>query len=195
MNPLKDISVAVLAAGKSIRFGSRKELALWRGKPLIHWATGLAEKLSNTVLFIGPEEINPSDSIPSYSDLFPGNGPLGGIQAALHYSAAEYTAILPVDMPLMIPEVYHILRRHCHPLHPAAAVSDTGLEPLISIWPRSSLAYITEQLKKGKNGPIPVLDALNARRVPVYEMLKPYNPDIFININTRDQLEKIRGSL
>lgn len=37
------ISVCVLAAGKSLRFGASKPIAEWRGKPLLHYALAAAD--------------------------------------------------------------------------------------------------------------------------------------------------------
>ncbi len=47
----------VLAAGMSKRFGANKLLALWRGKPLIHWVVqaALASRLERVVVVLGYE--------------------------------------------------------------------------------------------------------------------------------------------
>ena len=185
-----NIAVAILAGGESRRFGSRKEQALWQGKRLIDWTIQLAEALSQEIIFIGAEALNPHPSrIPCYSDRFPGNGPLGGIEAALHHSPAPWIATLPCDMPMMSAEVYALLAAERQAGRPIVAVSHSGLEPLICLWPKTTLPYITSQLEKGKNGPIPVLDALQAIRIPMQERMANYHPHYFLNINTRHDLQ------
>ena len=90
---------AVLAGGRSTRFGSDKALALLDGKPLIEHAIDALAAQVDAVIVCGREGGIPDRPAP---DL----GPLGGINAALHAALAQgFDAVLtcPCDLPLLPP--------------------------------------------------------------------------------------------
>ena len=89
---------AVMAGGRSSRFGADKSVAIWEGKALIaHAATALACQVDGLVIcgrsWGGLVCLEDSPA--------PGLGPLAAINAALHYAVAnEFTAVIsvPVDV-------------------------------------------------------------------------------------------------
>lgn len=88
---------AVLAGGRSTRFGSDKALATIGGRRLIdRTAAALADQVDRVV--ICGREWPPYCCLPDRPA--PGLGPLGGLAAALHFAAAnDFEAVLslPVD--------------------------------------------------------------------------------------------------
>lgn len=83
---------AVLAGGRSSRFGSDKALAELRGKPLLTHAAEALARQCGRVIVCGrdwPGLISIADR--PEADL----GPLGGLNAALHYASANgFDAVL-----------------------------------------------------------------------------------------------------
>ena len=74
---------AIIAGGKATRFGSDKAAAMLNGRPLIeHVADGLRSQVDKLIVCgrAWPE----MDWIDDYP--FPDMGPLGGLNAALHYA-------------------------------------------------------------------------------------------------------------
>ena len=190
MNKFDDIACAILAGGQSQRFGAQKTKAFLGKKTLLEIAIDLARQLTDSILVIGEVE---SDRMTKYitihADIMPGSGPLGGIHSALAFSRTSYTAILPCDMPRMIPEAYNALASHRSLNRPVVAFSHTGLEPLISIWPKTAVAAIEHRLSTGHTSPIEALYELDCVEVHLPRVLIPYDPSIFLNINTRRDLE------
>lgn len=114
---------AVLAGGRSTRFGSDKALALLDGKPLIEHAIAAVGAQAETVIVCGREW---DDWVPDRPA--PDLGPLGGINAALHCAAERgYDAVLsiPCDMPVLPPGLAARLR-------PGGHVADV---PVVGFWP------------------------------------------------------------
>ncbi|MBN2417518.1 molybdenum cofactor guanylyltransferase [bacterium] len=184
-----DITMAVLSGGRSRRFGSPKQLHDWNGCTLLERALLLASSLSDRVMIIGGSAYTGNHApVPVYDDIYAGNGPLGGIHTALVRSRSPWVATLPCDMPMMNAAVYRLLAARRHADAPVVAITETALEPLICIWPKSSEPFLGERLKKGLSGPIPVLDLLGARRIAVHRECPSYDPAWFTNINTRSQL-------
>ncbi len=88
----------VLAGGKSSRMGRDKALLELGGKPLaLHAVTKLGRVCSDVYILSANREL--AAYAPLVSDLHPGCGPIGGIEAALEHSQYEWNLFLPVDMP------------------------------------------------------------------------------------------------
>lgn len=192
MDQFEDITVAILAGGKSRRFGTEKAMASFGKQTLMDIAIDLARKLAVHIFVIGDMKAHrlPGD-IALHADKMPGNGPLGGIHSALDHAITPYVFLLPCDMPLMIQDVYLELASHRGENRPIVAVSHSGLEPLVSLWPRDALPTIERRLLAGRTSPIEILDELHALKVRMPEALDSYHPDIFHNINTRRHLKLI----
>lgn len=125
---------AVLAGGRSTRFGSDKALALLDGKPLIEHAIDALAAQADAVIVCGREGGIPDRPAP---DL----GPLGGINAALHAAAEQqFDAVLtcPCDLPLLPPGLGGLL----------AGGGYVEAMPVIGLWPAALApvldAYLAE---------------------------------------------------
>ncbi len=189
MKSLTDMTVAILAGGQSRRFGTQKTAARLGGCSLLEHALSVARRLSDRIVIIGSiDETILTDNIPIFPDILPGNGPLCGIHTALAKAVTPWVAILPCDMPQMCPDIYRILASHRTDTDPVAAVSHTGLEPLVSLWSRSVEPFLRKMLERGQTSPITALDGLRAIRINIPEIMQTYDPAFFLNINTRQDL-------
>ena len=86
---------AVLAGGRSSRFGSDKAVALWEGQRLLDRSRALLEPWCDEVVIVGRE-----GGVPDLPH--PGLGPLGGIAGALDHGASHgFRCVLTIscDMP------------------------------------------------------------------------------------------------
>ncbi|ABQ67834.1 molybdenum cofactor guanylyltransferase [Rhizorhabdus wittichii RW1] len=92
---------ALIAGGRSSRFGSDKALARWRGRPLIDHAADALRPHVATLVVCGREH----GGLTMLADRpAPDMGPLGGIDAALHHARANgFDAVLTIgcDTPLL----------------------------------------------------------------------------------------------
>lgn len=153
----------------------------------------LAQRLSRRILVIsGDNSYRFPPGIKVYPDLLPERGPLGGIHTALFYSATPYLATLPCDMPLLNVRVYQVLNQYLKAGRPVVAVSEKGWEPLVAIWPREAMPIVEAYLLSGQLSLRKVLQALEVVEVPMARYLTPYDPDIFFNINTKNDLKKLQ---
>lgn len=127
IDPARRILGAVLAGGRSSRFGSDKALALLDGKPLIDHAIAAITPHVQEVVICGRER-------PGFACIVDrpaaGQGPLGGINAVLHHARDHgFHAVLTIgcDMPCFPPAAASAL------LIQRAAVLDG--HHLIGLWP------------------------------------------------------------
>ena len=97
---LSDVSVFILAGGKSTRMGTDKAFALLDGRTLLARMLDVARSLTPEVAIVG-DSAKFAAFAPVVEDVFPGCGPLGGIHAALRASRTELNVILAVDVPFV----------------------------------------------------------------------------------------------
>ncbi len=97
------VAGAILVGGKSLRFGSNKALFLING-------IAMGRKIADTVRSSGIEDVivvGGSSDIADLigcsfvADLYPDEGPLGGLITAMRAVTAEILCVLPCDVPLL----------------------------------------------------------------------------------------------
>jgi molybdopterin-guanine dinucleotide biosynthesis protein A len=192
-NRNNDITTALIVGGKSRRFGTLKQLAIWDQQSLLDHSLHLARQLTNSIIAItGPHTFDLPDDIPQYNDLVKDKGPMGGILTALQYCRTSWCIMIPCDMPLLNVEIYHALIEALPSNVPIVAQSHRGVEPLVSIWPKSLLTDVKQAIQQNKLKLYLLINELNARIIPLEKKIKTYNPLFFSNINTKDDLEKLR---
>lgn len=192
MRKKHDLTSAIIAGGLSTRFGEPKAQAVFTGRTLLQHAIILGYQVSNKLIIIdGKNQQENRPEIPVYCDIIPGCGPLGGIYTALHHAQTPYIATIPCDMPRLIPEIYEVLYEHRQKNIPVVAVSNQGIEPIISIWPKKSLAVIQDQLLNHKLSLRKSLAKLRAKYINISEYIDSYHPEIFLNINYKEDLDEL----
>ena len=130
MQMRNELTAAVLAGGKSIRFGSSKLEAVFRGRRLIDTAIDTACEISSNIMIIADfANLKTQKPVSIYSDVYKNKGPLAGIHSALQHAPDSAVAVLPADMPFLTAEVYRYLLQFFTNERPVAAESDKGLEP------------------------------------------------------------------
>jgi molybdopterin-guanine dinucleotide biosynthesis protein A len=102
----------LLVGGRSRRFGSPKELALYDGETLRDRAWRLLDGACDERIAVGPGDD-------------PGTGPVAAIAAGLRRATNEVAVVIPVDMPLLTVDALHALADACR----EAAVAQHGPLP------------------------------------------------------------------
>lgn len=187
----KNITAAILTGGKSSRFGSPKELVKFNENRLIDISIKTAKKLTSEIIILSKKEfLFLSETLPIYSDLIPGCGPLGGIYTALHFSQNNWIATIPCDMPLLDPEIFHYLFSKRQNKLPLLAKSEYGFEPLVSIWNKDCLEKIKRKIQNVEFSVQNCLKEMNAVEVDVTRRPN-YKKEWFFNINCKKDLRRL----
>ncbi|KQM18019.1 hypothetical protein ASE73_08110 [Sphingomonas sp. Leaf24] len=119
---------AIIAGGRSSRFGSDKALAAIDGRALIDHVADAVEPQVDALIVVGRTHEG-LEAVPDRPA--PDLGPLGGIAAALHHACAEgFTHVLTV--PCDTPFVPGDLRAQLSAAGPAAYLPDL---PVVGLWP------------------------------------------------------------
>jgi len=188
-----------LAGGRSVRFGGEKAAAILGGRPLLTWATRrLAATCAAVAVSARPgsqaEALAQAAGLPVLHDA-PGDadGPLSGIKAGLIWAAqngATRLAVSPCDAPFLPDDLFARLVGALGPEGGALAVTQSGRQPLCSIWPVDALPLLTRSLAGGAHPPTwAVLEALGAVEV------RFASADAFANINLYEDLTAAEARL
>ena len=166
---------AVLAGGRSSRFGSDKALAELGGRSLLEIAVEALSRWCDTVVVVGREEA-PAPTIPDRPR--PGMGPLGGIAAALRLARQDgFAEVLSVgvDSPGLPLDLVERLK-------PAPAyLAD---QPVIGLWPAQADAAVMAILEgDGRHSLRAFAEATGARPVRL--------PHESTNINSLEDLSRL----
>ncbi|MGK2911770.1 MAG: molybdenum cofactor guanylyltransferase [Sphingobium sp.] len=171
---------AVLAGGQARRFGSDKAVAQLDGQSLMAHAINALAAQTHQVIVCGrawPDGIAVPDR--PHPDL----GPLGGLNAALHFALAQgFDAVLTVgcDTPLLPPDLVQRLTTDTGP-----AVLDRM--PIIGYWPASLAEELDAHLQTSSDRSIRKWARMTGARYVTLDI------DI-ANINTPADLDALKAS-
>jgi molybdopterin-guanine dinucleotide biosynthesis protein A len=145
----------VLAGGASSRFGSDKALARLGGETVLSRMCTLIESVAGSVSVVAAAGRYPDLRAVTVPDRWPGEGPLGGIIAALHATAeangGEWNLIVSCDMPFLTSEwlSYVVERALASDAEAIVPRSEHGLEPLCACWRSSATAKLQDAFDEG----------------------------------------------
>ena len=191
---LPNLTVAILAGGKSSRMGTDKSFVRVLGRPLI-------EDVLAHVAGIGAEIIivtnRPEDyrylGLPLFTDVLPDKGALGGIYTALHSSSQPHTLCVACDMPFVVRPLLDYLISLIPEGDAIIPRLNGEAEPFRAIYAQVCLAPIRAALDAGKMRVISFFPDVRVRFVdePEIDRFDPQHLSFF-NVNTPDDLEQAR---
>jgi aminoglycoside 6-adenylyltransferase len=158
----------LLLGGASVRFGSPKALAHFRGELLAVRAHRVLAEVCDEVLVVGKEADALDLPFDVVDDGVEERAPAYGVVAGLRASTHETCVVLPVDCPRVTPD---LLRE----LLAAAAVPQTG--PLPGVYSKAMLPELEERVAYGELS----LRGVNATTAELDE-------ELLQNVNTRADL-------
>ena len=170
----------VLVGGRSSRMGTDKALLTIHGEALAARIAREVAAAAGAVALVGDPVRYASLGFPVIPDLFPGEGPLGGIAAALSHTHADWNLVVACDMPELtadfLEELFSLAENSGRLTVPRGP---TGrMEPLCAVWPRSTKDAVLRAFGEGKRRVSEAIRGLDAREYVVAEVTH------FENVNT-----------
>jgi molybdopterin-guanine dinucleotide biosynthesis protein A len=186
------VAGAVLAGGRSRRMGRDKALLEVGGRPMAQSVLDALEAAGVDPLFVVGGDARRLSVLGAtvLADLFPGQGPLGGVLTALRHvgDTAELLLVAACDLPdldrTVLDPLLEAARRRPAVDAPQAFVPRAGrLHPACAVWATSAAASLGAAYDSGERS---LHGALLRVRVEVVDV--PAGP--LRNINTPDQLAR-----
>lgn len=203
-----DITGIILSGGKSSRMGQNKSLMKAGDKTIIELVVDLMKSLFDEVLLItnNPDEYT-FLNIPLYPDIFPGKGPLSGIHTGLSHSATRKNFIISCDMPFMTAEMIQYLINFPTSKPITITRAEGFIQQLCGVYSKSCLSPAERILTASKEGDqrnpdqkkrgckvLSLVHEVGAEIIEA-ESLSFYHPDLFFNMNKRDDFEYVLEKL
>jgi molybdopterin-guanine dinucleotide biosynthesis protein A len=134
---------------------------------------------------------------PVVEDIFPGCGPLGGIQAALCISQNNLNLILAVDMPFISPALLKFLASDARQSEAVVTVprAARGWQPLCAIYRKVFAESAESALRAGHYKIDSLFARVTTRVIEEDDLAKAgFAASIFQNVNTPEDLAELRSS-
>jgi molybdopterin-guanine dinucleotide biosynthesis protein A len=186
-----DIAAFVLAGGKSRRMGTDKAFLELGGHTLISLALDLANSVAPTVAIVGDgTKFFPLGRV--IEDLYPGQGPLAGIHAALAGSDADLNLLLAVDLPFIERDFLQYLLSEASRGSAVVTLPRTahGWQPLCAVYRREFGATAERALQKGRNKIDPLFGKIEIRIISEEMSRMNFSEAMFRNLNTPEDWKK-----
>jgi molybdenum cofactor guanylyltransferase len=171
-----DISVAVLAGGRSRRFGSDKRLHVIDGVTLLGRTLGLAATLADDVVLVvadAADALRIDEVVRAHhaqhsglrvvTDTRPAHGPLAGLEAALTAAQHELVLVLAGDHPRLDVALLMLLidtARAMPDRRVVALEGGLGAEPMLAVYRRGALEQVGAALGGGTRRMVDALATL-----------------------------------
>ena len=188
--PATDLTVFILAGGKSSRMGTDKAFVEVEGRTLLARALDLARSVTDDVRIVGQQE-KYSSFAPTVEDNFPGCGPLGGIHAALRASEKDLNLVLAVDIPFVTAALLKHLAKRASDSSALVTVpyAGRGYQPLCALYRRAFADAAELALRAGRYKIDALFDSAHMQVISEQELQTAGFPaDIFRNLNTPEDL-------
>ena len=188
---MADLVGAVLTGGASRRMGRDKAVIQIEGARMVdRVAAALAAAGCSNVVAIGPRQL--AGDLAHIDDLYPGEGPLGGVLTAMGSVASvdAWLCVVACDLPWLDVDSIDALHRAAAsaaaPGHNAAEVDvvvarTDRIEPLCALWNSSCRDAVQQAFDSGQRSLLEVFKVLNVVEVPV-------RPLALRNVNTPEDL-------
>jgi len=181
----------ILTGGKSTRMGVDKGMIPYHGLPQREYLYQLLEPLCDTT-YMSIREEQASEFIGNQNLIIDQNeyeGPYNGILSAHLYDPQASWLVLACDLPLIDKKALEFLigERDPHKMATVYASHHSGLPvPLCAIWEPRGLQESRRYIDAG-NGSSPRKFLINGD----IKILHPYNDEVLLNVNYKDDYEKV----
>jgi molybdopterin-guanine dinucleotide biosynthesis protein A len=156
--------------------GTNKALLPLHGRPLAQHVAEIVSAAAGSAVLVG----GPDVGFPVIPDLYPGEGPLGGILTALKHSQSPWNLIVACDMPELDATLLSGLLAYAERSQSQAVLAAGAAgrpEPLCAAYHRDALSAIETEFQAGMRR---VTDGLKNVSVELYFTQK----NAFFNVNT-----------
>lgn len=182
-----EISVIILAGGKSSRMGQDKRVIHLNGKSLISYSIDLANEFSDDIIISANDQLQMFTPYKIVPDIESEAGPVIANISSLKQIKHKAAIVITCDMPFISNDLIRILIQESNKNAITYFSNKGSFYPFPSIFPISFLKDIIELSRKGKNSLKDLMLSLPTNKIQI-----PANPNkySFLNVNRPTEYEK-----
>ena len=191
-----DVSLALLAGGRSTRMGDDKAFAPFQGGTLLEWMRDRAAPLFPQVFVVAREPSRFHDvGLPVVTDALPEGGSAVGVYTAVLAAPTERVVCLACDMPFVTPRFLRELAGRSAGFDVFVPRHRDRLEPLCAVYSKRTLDAYRKFILSGGRRIFDIYPDLNTGYLDMDDGCHGDPEKLFVNINTPAELEVARQSL
>lgn len=187
---------AVLAGGRSVRYGKNKALELFQGARLIDRSVAALRAFCDPVLVVANDlQIYMDVQATLVRDILPHQGPLGGIYTALLFSPHEWVFTKATDMPFLVPRLWSLMLEMREGADVVVPLYHEHYEPLLALYHRRCIPAIASVLEGTERRLVAFYGKVRVK--PLQEELwRTVDPEgsSFANVNTPEDWKQLPWS-
>ena len=170
----RKLTLFIQAGGESRRMGGDKALKHFLGEPLIQRLVKRLKPLGQEIAIIARQ---PADyaflNLPTYTDVRPGAGALGGLLTAMSVAETQFVAVVACDLPFVNPEL--LLYQWCliqeRGIDAVIPLHGDQLQPFHAIYRiKTCLPAVRDAIEKRTQKMLAWLDEVVTYRISTAEM-------------------------
>jgi molybdenum cofactor guanylyltransferase len=189
-----EITGIVLAGGKSSRMGTNKSLLVWKGKTLVEHAIDSLKPFCSKVVISSSKQLYDFTGCETWPDLIPQQAPMIGIYSSLKHTDTEINLILSCDMPLVSIDLLKYLLDNSNGYKITIPVNENDmLEPLCGIYSRTILPEMEKHILRKNFRLHEFIETCSPQLLTINKELPFYKEDLFMNINTHAEYNKLKS--
>jgi molybdopterin-guanine dinucleotide biosynthesis protein A len=174
--------------------GRDKALLPYRNRTLAEFVAGEVSRATGSAVLVGDPQIYDFMGLPIIPDLYPNEGPLGGILTALAHTSAQWNLLAACDMPALSAAFLELLLERAEatnagvllPINPV-----TGWpEPLCAVYRPEVRPALAAAFERGTRKVTAALDSLPESEAPVVRYATPELAS-FLNVNTPEEWARV----
>ncbi len=190
---MKQIGCAILAGGRSSRFGQDKATIRINGKTLIGHVYDTVSRVFESVVVVSSRHRKLEDvPVPIIKDALPCAGAMTGIITALLCSGSEHTFVVACDMPLVSTEIFTHMILELSGEDILIPKTKFGYEPLHAIYSRACLSAMFKLLQAGRFKITDVFPFVSVKELTDEGRFYRNGKLAFANVNTMADLELLQ---
>ena len=193
-NRYTEVTSIILAGGKNLRLGRRKDLEAIGGKTLMELVIQKLKLISTRTLIVTSREQSDfphAGESKVLVDLYPDKGPLGGIYTGLLASQSSCNLVVACDMPFLNIELLRYIIELLPGFDAVVPRLEDKLEPLHAVYSKCCLDEMRSQLEHDQLMVNRFLSIMNVRYVEQAECQRlDHQLLTFFNVNCQADLDR-----
>lgn len=186
-----NLSVGVLAGGKSTRMGQDKALLQLESKRFIDRICEELGGFSQVLISAARKGLYEDTGFEVVYDEHQDIGPIEGIYQVLSHAQEEYVFVCAADMPFIKRELVEYMAEFISSDYDCyCLVDEDHIHPLCAIYSKKMLSVIEEQIRSGHYRLLSVLRAVRTKYIRLETSC--FDRRIVRNINTREEYARLQ---